>query len=136
MVAQITLRVITPDRIAMDTTVDSVRIPGLDGSMGILPGHARMVAALDSGELRFKASSGDERLFVSGGFAEVRDNTVRVVTDAGERPKDIDPARAAEAERRARERISAAAHGDRAIDVLRAEQALRRALMRKLLSER
>ncbi len=131
----LTLRVITPDQIALDEQVDSVRLPGVDGSMGVLPRHAHMVAALDAGEVEWKAGGSQEFLFVSGGFAEVRDGTVRVVSEAGERPTDIDPERAREAERRARERLDQARRGE-PIDILRAQASLRRAMMRILVKER
>ena len=127
----LTLRVITPERIVLDTAVDSVRIPGVDGSIGILPRHAAMVAALDAGLLHYRQGGRDEVMFVSGGFAEVRDDTVRVVTEAGERPAEIDEERAREAEKRARERLSQGRTADgEPLDLLRAEAALRRSLMR------
>jgi F-type H+-transporting ATPase subunit epsilon len=70
-------------------------------------------------------------LFVSGGFAEVRDNTVRVVTEAGEKVAEIDEARAREAEKRARERIAIGkSESGEPLDLLRAEAALRRAIVR------
>jgi F-type H+-transporting ATPase subunit epsilon len=133
--ATLTLRIITPDKIALDQMVESVIVPAVDGKIGILPRHAPMIAALDTGilEYREKKDSPKHALFVSGGFAEVHGETVRVVTEAGERPSEIDEARAREAEKRARERLdaarNAAAEGD-PIDLLRAEAALRRALMR------
>jgi F-type H+-transporting ATPase subunit epsilon len=132
MAGTLTLRVITPDKIALDTQVESVTIPALDGTIGILPRHAPMVAALDFGLLKFTKDGRKSALFISGGFAEVHGETVRVVTEAGERPDEIDEARAKEAERRARERISAGrgTHGGDPIDLLRAENALRRSLMR------
>jgi F-type H+-transporting ATPase subunit epsilon len=131
MAGALTLRVITPERIALDTQVQSVRVPGASGALGILPRHAPMVAALDPGMLFFKADGKEGKLFVSGGFAEVRDNTVRVVTEAGEKPAEIDEARAREAEKRARERLAAGRAGDgEPVDMLRAEAALKRALMR------
>src|SRR6185295_16865183 len=106
MAGTLTLRVITPDRIALDTQVQSVRVPGASGALGILPRHAPMVAALDPGILYYTVDGKKNALFVSGGFAEVRGETVRVVTEAGERPHEIDEARAREAEQRARERIA------------------------------
>ena len=132
MAGTLTLRVITPDRIALDRSVASARIPGLDGSIGILPRHAPMIAALDAGLLHYRAETGgkEEVLFVSGGFAEVRDDTLRLVTEAGERPEEIDEERAREAEKRARERLSVKrAEGD-SVDLIRAEAALRRAILR------
>ena len=132
MAGQLTLRVLTPDKIVADTAVESVRLPGLDGSIGILPRHAPMIAAIDAGLLRFREQPGgrEEVLFVSGGFAEVRDNTLRVVSEAGEKPEEIDEARAREAEKRARELLSVKVVDGEAIDLARAEAALRRALAR------
>jgi len=139
MASDLTLRVITPDRIVLDEPVASVRIPGVDGSMGVLPRHAGMVAALDVGELTYRPSSGgpEKALFVSGGFAEVRDGTVRVVSEAGEQPADIDEERARAAETRARELLDQArADGAVQIDVLRASFALRRARFRLRVRDR
>jgi F-type H+-transporting ATPase subunit epsilon len=133
MAQDITLRVITPDRIVLDTTASSVQIPGLDGLIGVLPRHAPMVAALGVGALTFEKSiGGKEGMFVAGGFAEVRDNTVRVVSQASEPPGQIDADRAREAAERARERLQKRqAEGDaQSVDALRAEAALRRAMMR------
>jgi F-type H+-transporting ATPase subunit epsilon len=131
MPGTLTLRVITPDRIVLDAQVESVRLPGLDGSIGVLPRHAHMVAAVDVGPLRYVEGGVEKALFVSEGFAEVRDNTLRVVAEAGERPAEIDEARAREAESRARERLERPRTGVEPVDVLRAELALRRALMRQ-----
>ena len=130
MAAELTLRVITPDRIVLDTTASSVRIPAVDGSMGILSGHAPMVAALDMGMLTFQSGGKDEAIFVSGGFVEVSDNTVRVVSEAGERPEEIDEERARDAEQRARTRIEEGRVSGVQIDILRAQFSLRRAQAR------
>jgi F-type H+-transporting ATPase subunit epsilon len=127
----LTLRVITPDRIVLDVSVSSVRLPGVDGAIGVLPRHAHMVAALGVGPLRYVEAGIEKAIFVSEGFAEVRDDTLRVVCEAGELPEDIDPERAKEAEKRARERLAHTRAGSEPIDVLRAEMALRRALMRQ-----
>ncbi|NOT30423.1 MAG: ATP synthase F1 subunit epsilon, partial [Planctomycetes bacterium] len=103
--AKLTLRVITPDRIVLDTQAEAVRVPATDGSMGFLPRHAHLVAALDLGLLTWREGGKSQTLFVSGGFVEVKQDTVRVVSEAGERPSEIDVPRAREAEKRARERL-------------------------------
>ena len=131
MAGQLHLRVITPDRIALDTRVSGLRVPALDGSIGILPRHADMLAALDIGVLHYTEGGQSRDLFVSGGFLEVAKNEVRVVTQAGERPEEIDEQRAREAEKRARERLrTGRTPGGEPLDLLRVELALRRALMR------
>jgi len=130
MAGSLTLRVITPDRIVLDTRAESVKVPAVDGSMGFLPRHADLVAALDVGQLSWRAGGTENKLFVSGGFVEVHDDTVRVVSEAGERPEEIDVERARDAERRARERLDKSRTSGVEIDVLRAEAALQRALAR------
>lgn len=127
----LTLRIITPQKIVLDTAVSSVKVPGVDGLIGILPRHAGMVTALDIGLLHYDEGGQKKSIFVSGGFAEVRNNTVRVVSEAGERPEEIDEERAKLAEERARKRMEEARKIDGAtIDLLRAELSLRRARMR------
>lgn len=136
MAGQLTLRVITPDRIALDVQVESVRLSGTDGAFGILPRHAPMVTAIAIGELRYVEHGTPKTLFVSEGFAEVRENTVRVVCEAGERPEEIDEQRARASEKRARERLAGRGKpaspmpAEEALDILRAEASLRRALTR------
>jgi F-type H+-transporting ATPase subunit epsilon len=127
----ITLRVITPDTVALDTTVDSVVLPGIDGKLGIMRGHATMVTGLDIGELRYNTGGSEASMFVAGGFAEIRDNTLRVVTEAGEDALTIDETRAQHAEERAQKRID---EGDEEIDLVRAKTALRRAAARITIS--
>lgn len=130
----LTLRVITPDAIVVDTPASSVRLPGVDGQIGVLPRHAPMVAALDTGVLRYRSGGKENFLFVSEGFAEVRDNTLRLVCEAGDPAEEIDVERAKAAETRARERLAQVGQGVE-IDELRAEAALRRALMRLQAAE-
>ena len=138
MAGSITLRVITPERIVVDTTASEIKFPALDGSMGVLPRHATMVAALDSGALSWSHAGEGGEMFVSGGFAEVRDNTVRIVTEASEHASEIDVERAERAAERARERLRNRGGGRELslleLDTVRAEGALRRALMRKLVA--
>ncbi len=135
MADELTLRVITPEKVLVDTGASSVRVPATDGSMGIFPRHAGMVAALAPGQLTYKAGGETHELFVAGGFAEGRDNTLRILTPAGEEPEAIDVERAKEAERRARERLKPSrtdvTAAEARIDLARADAALRRALMRQ-----
>ena len=138
MAGQLTLLIISPDRVVLDEQVDSVRLPGVDGSFGILPRHAPMIAAVEIGVLHYRQGGAEKLLFVSSGFCEVANNVVRVVAEAGEKSAEIDEQRAKEAEERARERLArqrqlrgAAMTGAEAVDLLRAEESLRRALKRQ-----
>ncbi len=133
---RLVVRVITPERIVVDTPARSLRVPATDGSMGIFPRHAGMVAALEPGLLSIRLDGGmEEEMFVAGGFAEVRGDTVRVLTAAGEKVSEIDVERARAAERRARERLARRGGSDE-IDHARALAALRRALARLQASAR
>ena len=96
-----------------------------------------MVVALDSGELKFVQGGREEHLFVSGGFAEVHDDTVRVITEASERPSEIDLTRAEKAAERARERMrQRQSTPGEPLDMLRAQASLRRAMVRLRLAKR
>lgn len=139
MADSLTLRVITPERVVLDTEASSVKFPGMDGLVGVLPKHAHMVAAVDSGLLEWTSGgsvAGD--MFVSGGFAEVKGNTVRIVTEAGEMADKIDVERAEQAAVRAKDRMKThkIEEGSAEYDSLRAEHSLRRAMMRKFVANR
>ena len=138
MADTLTLRVITPESIVVDTEASAVQFPGLDGLMGVLRGHAPMVAALDSGPLTWVEAGGNREMFVAGGFAEVRDNTVRLVTEASEPATEIDVERAQKAAERARERLRnrGANEDGTPFDLFRAEASMRRAMQRLNVAKR
>jgi F-type H+-transporting ATPase subunit epsilon len=130
------LRIVTPDRVLHDCKVRSVSFMGVDGSYGILPRHAPLITATQPGIAQITHEDGRvEKLFLSDGFAEVRDNTLTFVCEAGESAREIDYARAKAAEERARKELAEAAPEG---DVLReeAEAALRRAVLRQMLAGR
>lgn len=72
--------VVTPERALLDETVDFVVLPMYDGELGVLPGRAPLIGRLGYGELRIRRGEQTERFFVDGGFAQVRANTVTVLT--------------------------------------------------------
>ena len=73
--------VISPERILFEGETDSVVAPAYDGEVGILTGHAPMLTLLGKGTLRLGAAAGGQRFTVEGGFLQVADNQVRVVTE-------------------------------------------------------
>ena len=73
--------VISPERVLYEGEAASVVAPAFDGEVGILTSHAPMVALLGRGELRLTTSGGTQRFAVEGGFVQVADNVVRVVTE-------------------------------------------------------
>jgi F-type H+-transporting ATPase subunit epsilon len=77
--------VISPERVLFDGEAASVVAPAFDGEVGILPMHAPMMTLLGAGELRLAGGSAEGRRFrVSGGFLQVVDDQVRVVTEEAE----------------------------------------------------
>ncbi len=84
MTDRLRLRVYTPERLLADATVREVTAPAVDGEIGVLPNHAALVTALASGVLSYRSEAGVVRLNVQGGFAEVVDNVVTILADAGE----------------------------------------------------
>jgi F-type H+-transporting ATPase subunit epsilon len=75
------LKVITPHRVLCEADADEVSLPGLDGQIGILPGHRPMVVALGEGTLTYRAGDETGAYAVRGGYAEVRGDQVLVFTD-------------------------------------------------------
>jgi len=76
----LSVSVISPERVLFEGETDSVVAPAFDGEVGILTGHAAMMTLLGSGELRLGTSVA-HRFQVQGGFLQVADNHVRVVTE-------------------------------------------------------
>jgi F-type H+-transporting ATPase subunit epsilon len=81
--------VISPERVVFEGEVSSVVAPAFDGEVGILPRHAPMVTLLGRGVLRLESvgpgeGAGTRRFNVQGGFLQVADNVVRLVTESAE----------------------------------------------------
>ncbi|MCU0615656.1 MAG: ATP synthase F1 subunit epsilon [Gemmatimonadaceae bacterium] len=79
--AALQVSVISPEQVLYEGTASSVTAPAFDGEMGILPMHAPLMTLLGTGTLQVQANDGLKRFRVSGGFLQVVDDTVRVVTE-------------------------------------------------------
>ena len=124
----IQLVIVTPERQILRETVSEVTMPGADGYLGVLPGHAPLITELGVGELTYRTTSAQSGLLaVIRGFAEVLPDRVSVLAETAEFAEDIDLARAEAALKRAQERIAKAGEN---IDWDRATLALARALVR------
>lgn len=73
--------VISPEQTVFEGTADMVVVPAWDGEMGILRNHAPMLVLLGKGPLRVRTASGEQRFEVSGGFLQVVDNVVTVLSE-------------------------------------------------------
>ena len=94
MAERIQLEVITPERRLLSETVDTVTVPGLDGELGILPGHTPLISQLQTGVLSYTQGGVTRRLVVSGGFVEVSGDRVSVLADLAEQPEEINASEA------------------------------------------
>jgi F-type H+-transporting ATPase subunit epsilon len=87
--------VVTPERTLLDETVDFVALPLFDGELGVLPGRMPLIGRLGYGELRTRSGEVVHHYYVDGGFAQVRDNVVTVLTNRALTADAIDPSAAA-----------------------------------------
>ena len=94
MAERIKLEVATPDGLALDTEVDMVTAPSVEGEFGVLPGHLPLLAATKAGVLRYRVGNKDEVAAIGPGFVEAQPNRVLVPTDAFAVPATIDRTKA------------------------------------------
>jgi len=99
------LEVATPERELVQEDVDEVQIPARNGYVGILPGHAAMLAQLGTGFLCYTSGGRRRYLSIAGGFLEVKDDSVRVLADTAERSEEIDVGRARRALERSQQQL-------------------------------
>jgi len=121
------LEIVTPEKKVVDTAATEVQIPGKNGYLGVLPGHAPLITELAVGEITYREGASEQRLAVAWGFAEVLPDKVTILAETAERPSEIDVERARKAKERAE---SLLANGDPNVDVERALDALKRAELR------
>ncbi|MGO8786867.1 MAG: F0F1 ATP synthase subunit epsilon [Terriglobia bacterium] len=125
---EIRLDIVTPDRLVAHDAVTAVTIPGKNGCLGILPGHAPLLTELAAGELEYTSGGAKHALCVDWGFAEVLGDRVIVLAQSAERAEEIDVDRAEKAKARAEERLKR--FDDPQVDMERARKALARAMAR------
>jgi F-type H+-transporting ATPase subunit epsilon len=134
MAEKLLFEVVTPDRKLLSAEADVVVLPGVEGQFGVLSGHVPFLSALDIGEMYYRDGAKTEYLSVSGGFAEVTGKKVTIVAEAAESGREIDIERARRAMERAEKRLAMAKTEN--IDWVRAEAALRRAMLRMKVAGR
>lgn len=126
-----TLSIVTPERVTWEGEVTSLVAPAFDGQLGVLPGHAPLLAQLTPGIVQIRAGEETRLLAVSGGYVEVYGGRVSLFAETAELAEEIDAERA----RQAVEKARAAMHGAEAAVPEQALAALRRALVRLKVAE-
>src|SRR5689334_16265175 len=97
MTDAITCTVVTPEQTAIETKADFVALPLFDGEIGIASNHSPLIGRLGYGEMRIRSGGQTVSYYVDGGFVQVADNVVAVLTNRAAPAKSLDPA-AAEAQ--------------------------------------
>ena len=118
------LEIVTPEKKVVNTSAEEVQIPGKNGYLGILPGHAPLITELAVGEITYRENATERHLAVAWGFAEVLPDKVTILAESAERPSEIDVERARKAKDRAEQLLTS---GDPNVDVERALDAQHRA---------
>ncbi len=103
---QLHLKIVTPEKQVIEDDVNMVIVPSAEGELGILPHHAALMAKLVPGELRIKKGEKIDVLAVGGGFLQMADNTLTIMTDLAAFEKDIDEKAVEEAKKRAEQALT------------------------------
>ena len=99
------LEIVTPEKKVVETAAEEVEIPGKNGYLGVLPGHAPLITELSVGEIIYRENGTEQRLAVAWGFAEILPDKVTILAESAERPGEIDVERARKAKQRAEQRL-------------------------------
>jgi F-type H+-transporting ATPase subunit epsilon len=83
------IEIATPEKLVLRRQADYAEIPGKDGYMGVLPGHAALLSELGEGALSITLNGQTDTYAIHGGFVEVRDNHVRVLADRVEASANV-----------------------------------------------
>lgn len=129
----IRLEIVTPDRLLFGGDVESVTVPGAEGYLGILPGHAPLLSELKIGVISYRVEGEESHLFCSWGFVEVLPDRVSILAEVAERPREIDVARAREEKARAEQLLRSK---DPAVDYAEAVLLLEKATTQLDVAER
>ncbi len=86
----LTLEIVTPEAKVYSDTIDSVVIPTVEGEIGVLPGHIPLLTQVEDGELRVTKGASTQLLVVSGGFAQIDGDRVRVLAENAINEEKID----------------------------------------------
>jgi len=104
----LTLEIVTPEAKVYSDTIDAVVIPTVEGEIGVLPGHIPLLTQIEHGELRVTKGTATHMLAVSGGFAQIDGDRVRVLAEHAITEEKIDENAVEAALKRAEEQLKAA----------------------------
>lgn len=130
------LEIVTPEKKIFSDTVGNVYLPGADGELGILDGHASLVTALQPGELRYDKDGKTQILAIGTGFAEVTEHKVNVLTDMALGEEQVDESKVEAAMRRAEEQLKNIGHDHDAEEVAHLQAVIAKSMAQLRLKRR
>ena len=125
------LDIITPDGITSYENVSYLRIPSIDGLTGIQAKHAHAIIAIDIGEIKITINGENRYFSTSGGFSDIKPESVQLLIESFESCNTIDKKRAMKSLERAQDRAK-----DNTMDLQRSEIALKRAKNRLKIAKK
>lgn len=102
------LEIVTPEKLVVRDSADAVHIPGRNGYIGVLPGHAPLITELGAGEISYRSGAQTHHFSMAWGFAEVLPDRVTILAETVERADEIDVKRAQESLSQAEESLKSA----------------------------
>jgi F-type H+-transporting ATPase subunit epsilon len=102
------LEIVTPEKLVVKDTAVEVQIPGRNGYIGVLPGHAPLITELGAGEISYRAGGQLHRFSLAWGFAEILPDRVTVLAETVERADEIDVSRAQQSLTKAEDSLKSA----------------------------
>jgi F-type H+-transporting ATPase subunit epsilon len=124
----LTLELVTPEKVAWSASADFVVLPAFQGEMGVLPGHQSFLVQLNPGEVRVSDKDQVKRFAISGGFAEIKNDTISLFAETAELADQIDAERARQSLEKAK--AETVKPGLDPLQLLQMEAAIRRAQVR------
>jgi len=103
------LEIVTPEKMVVRDVAEEMQIPGKNGYLGVLPGHAPLITELSVGEITYRNANITHHLAVAWGFAEVLPDKVTILAETAERAEEVDVNRAQAAKQRAETNLTKAA---------------------------
>jgi F-type H+-transporting ATPase subunit epsilon len=102
------LEIVTPEKLVVRDSAEEAQIPGRNGYLGVLPGHAPLITELGAGEISYRSGGQLHRFAMAWGFAEVLPDRVTVLAETVEHPDEIDVARVERSLKEAEESLKSA----------------------------
>ena len=123
------LKVITPEKIFFDGTIQEVIVPTPQGEIAILPGHVNLLTQVSDWEITINSSGKNHHLAVMDGFLQIQRDEVSLISDFAIRSEEIDSKKALDAQKQAQERIQNAGKDNTEQDLALAQAQMRRAIL-------